>query len=410
MTLILVIDDEAISHQLVAHALAPLQCDMHFAEDGKSGISQARRLKPDLIITDVRMPDMDGYEVTRLLRREPQFAATPILVLTLQSGLQDKIKSFEAGADDHLTKPFDPAELVVRVTSLLRRVQAVRLSEHKAAARLGAQMIAVHSLRGGTGSSTLAVNLGVGLAGLWREPTILLDLTMTAGQVALMLNMTLRRTWADIAHFSGKELDADALSSIIAGHDSGMHFIAAPTFPSQAEALRGQTLGAAIQIAKAQYEYVVADLPHDFSEFALQALDTANIILMIASPDMASIRAVTAALDTYEKLGYSGEKIQLVLNSPAPYPQSGLTREKIEAALKLPALASIPFVQDVLINAINLGQPPVYQRPNEPISGLLEDLAFRLSKETHKKNRPENPTATWTRVYKRYQERKRKGT
>jgi pilus assembly protein CpaE len=406
MPLILVIDDDPLVHQLVAHALAPLQCDMHFAENGKSGIAQARQLRPDVIISDVRMPDIDGYEVTRILRREPQFAATPILILTMQSGLQDKLKSFEAGADEHLTKPFDHSELLARVTALLRRFEAVKLAERKAAVREGGHMIAVHSLRGGTGASTLAVNLGVGLFALWREPTILLDLTMTAGQVALMLNMALRRTWADIAHFASK-LDAEALSSVIGIHESGVHFIAAPTFPSEAESLRGETLGMALQIARAQYEYVVADLPHDFSEFAIQALDAADVILMIASPDMASIRAVTAAMDTYEKLGYSREKIKFVLSTPSPFPHSGLTREKIEGVLRLPAIATIPFVQDILVDAINLGQPPVYQRPNELISGLLEDLAFRLSKESHKKEKPENPTDSWKRVYKRYQERKK---
>ena len=101
----------------------------------------------------------------------------------------------------------------------------------------GARVIAVHSLRGGIGSSTLAVNLAVGLAGLWREPSILFDLTMTAGQVALMLNMTLKRTWADVAHFSGSELDIDALTRSSVSHESGLHFVAAPTFPSEAETL-----------------------------------------------------------------------------------------------------------------------------------------------------------------------------
>lgn len=220
-----------------------------------------------------------------------------------------------------------------------------------------------------------------------------------------MLNMTLRRTWADIAHFSANELDAEALSSIISAHESGMHFIAAPTFPADAETLRGETLGMALQIARAQYEYVVADLPHDFSEFAIQALDAANVILMIASPDMASIRAVTAAMDTYEKLGYSKDKIKFVLS--APFPHSSLTKEKIEAALGMSAIATIPYTQDVLVDAINLGQPPVYQKPNESISGLLEDFAFRLSKDAHKKNKPDDPTDTWKRVYKRYQERKK---
>ena len=406
MTRILVIDDEPINHQLVAHALVSLQCELHFAENGKSGISQARTLKPDVIITDVMMPDVTGYEVTRILRREPQFAATPILVLTAQSGLQDKLKSFEVGADDHLTKPFEAAELVVRVTSLLRRVEAVKSSRIEVSGREGARIIAVHSLRGGIGSSTLAVNLAVGLAGLWREQSILFDLTMTAGQVALMLNMTLKRTWADIAHFNSGELDIDALSTIISGHESGLHFVAAPTFPSEAETLRPETLGVALQLAKSQYGYVVADLPHDFSEFAIQALDAADLILMVASPDMASVRAVNAALDTYEKLGYSKDKIRFLLN--AIFPHSNLSKDKLEAALGMTAFATIPYTRDIFVEAINLGQPPVFHKPELPISNVLEDFAFHMSKDIHKKSKPENPTEAWSRVYKRYQGRKGK--
>src|SRR5258706_2177775 len=195
MTCILVIDDEPINHQLVAHALISLQCEMHFAENGKSGISQARTLKPDLIITDVMMPDITGYEVTRILRREPQFAVTPILVLTAQSDLQDKLKSFEAGADEHLTKPFETAELVVRVTSLLRRVEALR-SSRVAVPRREARMIAVHSLRGGRSSSTLPVHFGVGLAGLWRGPALVPAFTIATRQVALIRHMTLKRSRA----------------------------------------------------------------------------------------------------------------------------------------------------------------------------------------------------------------------
>jgi pilus assembly protein CpaE len=404
MTRILVVDDEPINHQLVARALESLQYEIHFAENGLRGVSLARTLKPDVIITDVMMPDMNGYELTRTLRREPQFAATPILVLTAQSGLEDKIKSFEAGADGHLTKPFEPAELIASIASLLRRVEAVRSSRMDAPAREAGHMIAVHSLRGGTGSSTLAVNLGVGMYGLWREPTLLLDLTMTAGQVALMLNMTLKRTWADIARFSGNELDFDGLSSIVGGHESGLHFIAAPTFPSDAETIRGDTLGSALRLLKDRYQYIIADLPHDFSEPSIQALDLTDAILMIGTPDMASIRAITAALDTYKKLGYPKDRIRFVLN--ATFPHSSLKKDKIEAAVGIPVLATIPYVQDILVDAINLGQPPVYHRPKESISGVLEDLSFRLSKDSHRKSKPEDPTEPWKRVYKRYQERK----
>ena len=228
---------------------------------------------------------------------------------------------------------------------------------------------------------------------------------MTAGQVALMLNMTLRRTWTDIAGWKPDELDMDSLSSLIGGHESGLHFIAAPTFPSEAETIRSETLDKALKLIKSSYEYVVADLPHDFSEHAIQALDHANTILMVASPDMASIRAAAAAMDTYGKLGYPREKLKLILS--APFPHSGLTKDKIEAALGITTTVTIPYAQNVFVDAINYGQPLVFQKPEQPASGILEDFAFYLSKDAHKKVRPENPTEAWKRVYQRYHERKK---
>ena len=406
MTRVLIIDDEPINHKLVAHALESLHYELYFSANGLDGVTKARTVQPDIIITDVMMPDINGYEVTRILRREPQFAATPILVLTAQAGLQDKLKSFESGADDHLTKPFEAAELLVRVTALLRRAEASRLVRQDAEVKENARLIAVHSLRGGTGASTLAVNLGIGLASLWKKPAALLDLTMTAGQVAMMLNMPLKRTWTDIARYSADELDMDVLTSIIGTHESGLSFIAAPTFPSEAETMRGETLDAALRLMKSHFEYIVADLPHDFSEPALQALDAADMILMVATPDMSSIRAVAAAMDTYEKLGYKKDKIKLVLN--AIFPRSSLSKEKIESASGVSTIVTIPYVQDVFVDAINLGQPPLYHRPHESVSALLEDFALVMSKDDHKKTKPEHPTDSWKRVYKRYQERKKR--
>lgn len=404
MTRILVIDDEPINHQLVGKALEPLGCQITYAEDGTSGIARARTLKPDVIITDVVMPDISGYEVTHQLRRDPQFSSVPILVLTAQSGLQDKLRAFEVGADDYLSKPFESAELMARVSSLSRRAEMTRVGPAAKDDSHQARFIAIHSLRGGTGCSTLAVNLALTLSNLWSE-TILLDLTMTAGQVALMLNQNLRRTWADIARFKSGELDMDSLQSIISAHDSGLSFIAAPTFPDEGEFLSGETLSGAISHLKDHYQYVVADLPHDFSDGAISALDAADLILLVCAPEMASIRAANAVLDAYKKLGYPVEKVKPMLN--APFPRSSLARDKIEAAMGMNFIASIPYVADTVLEAINLGRPLVLDKPKENISALLEDFAFFLSKPEHKKSKPEAPTETWNRVYKRFQERKK---
>ena len=404
MIRILVIDDEPLNQQLVSKALEKLDCQILSAEDGTSGIARARTLKPDIIITDVMMPDINGYEVTRLLRREAQFYSTPILVLTAQAGLKDKLHAFEVGADDYLSKPFEPAELAARVAVLMRRVEMIPTASVVQDPTQLARTIAVHSLRGGTGCSTLSVNLGLSLNNLWGN-TILLDLTMTAGQVALMLNKNLRRTWADVSRYKQGEADSDSLNSVISLHDSGLSFIAAPTFPDEGESLRGETLSSIITMLRERFQYIIADLSHDFSEASLCALDAADIILLVGTPDMASIRATTAALDAYTKLGYPAEKIKPVLN--APFPRSSLSREKIEAAMGMEFIAAFPHVADTVVEAINLGRPLVLDKPQEPISALLEDFAFFISKKDHKKGKPENPTEAWNRVYKRYQSRKK---
>jgi pilus assembly protein CpaE len=405
MPRILVIDDEPIYHKMVASALEKEKYQLDFALNGKDGLQKAKITRPDLIITDVMMPDINGYEVTKLLRREPQFAHIPILVLSAQAALQNKLSSFEAGADDYLSKPFEPAELVVRLAALLRRSELSQVQVSTVQAHEDARLIAIHSLKGGTGCSSLAINLGVGLASLWRLPTILLDLNMIAGQVALMLNATLKRTWADIAPMNSAELEWDVLQSIIAKHESGVAFIAAPTFPTEAEMIHADVLDASLRLLRKQYDYMVADLPHDFSDIVVHTLDMADMILIMAAPDVASLRATAAAIDTYSKLKYPPEKIKLILN--ATFPKHGLLKDKIEAALGIPVMTVIPYNSDLFVQAINYGQPIISTKPEEPVAGLLENLAFTLSKETHKKSRPEHPTEAWKRVYKRYSERKK---
>jgi pilus assembly protein CpaE len=403
MASVLLIDDEIIFHRMIDHALRPLGHVVYTELTGTQGLEAASMIKPDIIITDLNLPDISGYEVTRRLRRDPAFAHTPIMVLTSQSGLQDKLGSFESGADEHITKPFEPDELIARMMVLLRKMELIRralpsgdIKEQEKQARL----ITVHSLRGGIGASSVAVNLGIALNGLWEAPTMLIDLVFMAGQIALMLNMPLKRTWADLAGFNPVDLDTEMLRSVIEHHNTGLNFIAAPTYPSEAETVSEDLLNVSIKLMRPVYDYIVADLPHDFSEVALQALDVADVILLIVAPELSSVRAAAAALDTYKKLGYPSDSIKLVLNHT--FPRHGLPRERIEQALKKQITISLPFTPDMLVQAINLGKPILQHHPNESISVLLEDFAFYISNETHKKNRPEKPTQAWKRVRDRF--------
>ena len=89
------------------------------------------------------------------------------------------------------------------------------------------------------------------------------------------------------------------------------------------------------------------------------------------------------------------------------FPRSGLPKDKIEAAVGMQVSMIIPYTEVLFVEAINYGRPPVQSKPHEAVSALLEDFAFRLSKDEHRKSKPGNPSEAWKRVYKRYQQRKR---
>lgn len=404
MTKILIIDDEKIYLNMIIHALKEKNYHIETASNGSEGIQKAHSFKPDLIITDVIMPNMNGYEVTTTLRRENNFAHTPILILTAQTDMQAKLEAFEAGADDYLSKPFEPKELIARIEVLFRRtkrVKSTRINEKEKA-----RLIAVHSLRGGTGCSSLAINLSLSIYQLWEKPTILLDMAMTAGQVALMLNAPLKRTWTDLARFNAENIDIEAVNSTINQHESGLDFIPAPTLPSDSAPLEEETLDSILDILGKEFSYIISDLPHDFSPMTLSILDEADIILLLVAPEMASIRAASAALDTYSKLGYPPKKTKLILN--AVIPRSDLTAKKIEDALSVPITLTIPHIADKFVRAINYGKPFILEYPESALTALFEDLAFLLSSRKHKKNKPLSPSDTWKKVYKRLMARRKK--
>ncbi len=120
---ILVVDDEPVLVETIAYNLEQAGYEVTTAADGASALEMARRERPDLVILDIMLPEMDGLEVCRLLRRENSTATTPIMMLTAKGEEIDKVVGLEVGADDYVTKPFGRRELLARVKALLRRAE-----------------------------------------------------------------------------------------------------------------------------------------------------------------------------------------------------------------------------------------------------------------------------------------------
>ena len=120
---ILVVDDEISLQETLAYNLKKEGYEIEVAGDGTTAIELARQMKPDLIILDVMLPGLDGFEVCRILRQE---MSTPVLMLTARDDEIDRVVGLEVGADDYMSKPFSMRELIARVKAMLRRVRLIR--------------------------------------------------------------------------------------------------------------------------------------------------------------------------------------------------------------------------------------------------------------------------------------------
>jgi two-component system alkaline phosphatase synthesis response regulator PhoP len=146
---ILVVDDEPVLVETIAYNLQQAGYQVTTAVDGASALEAAHRETPDLVILDIMLPEMDGLEVCRQLRREKNTATTPIMMLTAKGEEIDKVVGLEVGADDYVTKPFGRRELLARVRALLRRADYPLASEEQPAqetigevARPGRELVA----------------------------------------------------------------------------------------------------------------------------------------------------------------------------------------------------------------------------------------------------------------------------
>ena len=132
MSTILIVDDEADLASLVEFNLKQAGLDTAVALTGEQALQLAARVKPDLVLLDLMLPDISGRDVCRRLRANPQTRDVPIVMLTARGEEADRVQGFEVGADDYVTKPFSPRELVLRVKAILRRSGAASTGERLA--------------------------------------------------------------------------------------------------------------------------------------------------------------------------------------------------------------------------------------------------------------------------------------
>lgn len=190
---ILVVEDEIALQETLAYNLKRQGYEVRTCGDGASALEEARTFKPDLVLLDVMLPGIDGFEVCRTLRQE---ASTPVLMLTARDDEIDRVVGLEVGADDYMTKPFSMRELMARVKAMLRRVRMIReeiQSEATALPAINTQVLSFGSLELDLTKREIRLN-GQALTVKPKEFELLIFLARHRGQVVTR-ELILERVW-----------------------------------------------------------------------------------------------------------------------------------------------------------------------------------------------------------------------
>jgi pilus assembly protein CpaE len=376
---VLIVDDVAETRENI-RKLLQFEKDLEVvgaANSGRSGVEQSRELKPDVVLMDINMPDMDGITATELIRQHSP--ATQIVILSVQGDPNYMRRAMLAGARDFLTKP--PA--VDEMTAAIRRAGKMAFEERAKAIQsasmpgLGAQLaqgkiIVVYCPKGGAGTTTLAVNLAVTLHNE-ETPVALVDANLQFGDVAVFLNEQVRTSILDLAP-RVDELEKDLVQEVLINHvASGLKVLAAPNRPEYAENVTGEQFSKVLKFLRTQFPYIVVDASSTLTDVVLAAMDISDLVILITTQEIPAIKNARLYMDLADVLNIKRRRILFVMNRYDK--RIGITPEKISENFKQEIATVIPFEDRTILLSVNKGVPLMLGDRSRPIAKNFLALA-----------------------------------
>lgn len=373
---ILVVEDDLESLKLIGLMLQSRGYQVLAALNGPQALQKATTEAPDLVLLDVMMPGMDGYEVARRLRADPRTAHLPIIMLTARGQVTDKVAGFEAGADEYLVKPVHPAELLTRIEALLAR--AARLGPPVAAPR--GKSIGVLGCKGGVGTSTVAINLAFTLV---RGPAagkrvVLLDVRTGSSTLALQLGLRPQQGLKALAERDPASLSADAVLAYADRHASGFLVLGGlpepsgtvpPLLPAQAEAI--------VRALEEAIDFVLVDMGTGLDETNRTLLRRLRYVLIVTEPQRISLLMTQTLLATLDNLEVGKHRQGIVMVNRAPTSATP-GKEAVENFLQRQILCVIPPAPELAFQAAERGTPMVMMQPESLVAAQFRQLAEHL--------------------------------
>ena len=361
---ILIIDDDLDTLRLVGLMLQRQGYQISAATNGQQGLDKAFEEDPDLILLDVMMPDMDGYEVTRRLRRNPSTMETPILMFTAKTQLDDKVVGFEVGANDYLTKPTHPSELQTRVKTLLSRADIKKETASAMKSDNQGFVIGVVGARGGLGTTTLAVNLAASLQARTKDDVIVAEMQPGQGALALDLGITSSKGLVDLLSLNKLgDLTHEKVFEALDSHPSGLKLLLASDRPRDMH-LINQVANYELIIKKlsGMARFIVLDLGIGLQPYASKILPLCDQTLVVLEGVPNTIIHTKALIDDIAALGVSRKKIHMVLNNRMRS-DTQLPSSQVQTKLEHEIISTLTPAPELFIQATRVQTPAVLCQP-----------------------------------------------
>jgi pilus assembly protein CpaE len=372
------------------------------ARTGHEGIELAKDIKPDVILMDINMPDVDGITATEEIKR--QVPASQIVILSVQSDPNYMRRAMLAGARDYLTKPPTVDELIsaIRRAGVMAHAEKAKSNQPDTSKKMSTggnsyasgmmgygKIITVYSPKGGTGCTTLATNIAVTLN---NDDTsvLIVDSNLQFGDVAIFLNEQGKFSVNDLTS-RADELDPEVVNSVLIKHSkSGVKILAAPYRPEQAENVTPEQFTKLLRYLRQLYSYIVLDTSSTLTDVTLAAIDASDVIVLITTQDIPAIKNARLFIDVTEALGIEDQRLIFVMNRYDK--RVGITAEKVSENFKQQISAVIPLEDRIVVPSVNRGLPFMLGDKSKPVAKamltLVESIRQRLA-EINEQQEPE---------------------
>jgi len=359
------------------------------ARSGREAIDLSTQVKPDVIIMDINMPDMDGITATEAIRRK--FPYVQVVILSVQNDPNYMRRAMQAGVRDFLTKP--PA--IEDLTAAIRRAGKMAQDEKSQTSttsgpatpltsrRGTGKIVSVYSPKGGTGCTTIATNLAICLHSE-ENPVVLLEANLLYGDVAVFINEQVKNSVYDLTP-RVDELDAEVVHNVAVKHSaSGLDVLPAPSKAEWATEITSEQFSKLLDFLRDVYAYIIVDTTPYLTDVVQAALEISDTIVLITTQEIPSIKNCSSFLSLSDASGIKRNRILFIMNRYDK--RNNVSPERVGETLRQPIQICIPLDDKAVPISITRGKPFILDNKSLPVSKGIFELADLIQTRFNKQD------------------------